>query len=86
MAYLSETIWFAMQGLLNILIALSFLNCKVHFLKHSLVSETAMKNTFLKLNLPTKIFLTAQFHCFTAVVLLLNRCKLCFSASCVKII
>lgn len=53
MAYLSESIWlvFAMQGFLNTLITLSFLNYKVHSLKHFLDSETAMKNTFLKLNL-----------------------------------
>lgn len=64
MAYLSETIWFAMQGFLNTLIALSFLNCKVHFLKHSLVSEIAMKNTFLKLNLPTNIFFNSTVPVF----------------------
>lgn len=60
MAYLSETIWFAfaMQGLLNTLIALSFLNYKVNSLKHFLDSETAMKNTFLKLNAYQDFFLT----------------------------
>lgn len=54
MACLSETIWFAfaMQGH----IALSFLNYKVHSLKHFLDSERAMKNTFLKLNLAYQDF------------------------------